>query len=191
MRFPVLVELVKGPSFFFLLSKIRRTVFLNLSCPFSSIKCLSSAVSGRTNCRGHLSSHAVLCNSISHLAWSEGDARPLNSNSNSSKAHVRSRTPRFNPSGLHQSQTWGESISNWPPSRCSLRWHCAVHRSRLPAKWIWLNGHHAWALMTVANRLPEPFMPEVFGLQDRKTEVHSVKDELYTHLLRSHRTHQS
>lgn len=147
----------KRAKLFFLLSKIRTTVFLNLSCPFSSIKCLSSAVSGRTNCRGHLSSHAVLCNSISHLAWSEGDARRLNSNSNATKAHVRSRTPRFNPSGLHQSQTWGESISNWPPSRCSLRWHCAVHRSRLPAKWIWLNGHHAWALMTVLNRLPEPF----------------------------------
>lgn len=148
---------LKRTKFFFLLSKIRTTVFLNLSCPFWSIKCLSSAVGGRTNCRGHLSSHAVLCNSISHLAWSEGEAQRVNSNSDSTKAHVWLRTLRLNPGGLHQLQIWGESISNWPPSRCSLRWHCIVPGSRLPAKWIWLNGYHAWAFNDSAEPTPWAF----------------------------------
>lgn len=164
----------KRERFCILLSKIS-TTFFTLSCPFSSNGCHSSAgvVGGRYELynrhRGHLSSHVVLCNSISHLAWAQGNTQGVNSNGGYPKAYVQLRTPRFNLNGLHQSRTWSESIPNWPPSQCSLRWHRGVHTCRMSAKWIWLNGHHSGAF-----QLLEPFLPQISRLQDIKTEVLSV-----------------
>lgn len=88
-------------------------------------------------------SHTVLCNSISHLAWAEGDTQKSIPIAAPPKCTSKSRALQFNLNGLHQSQSWDKSILNWPKSQLSFRGHCVVYTWWLSApdsaKWIWLN----------------------------------------------------
>lgn len=88
-------------------------------------------------------SHTVLCNSISHLAWAEGDTQKSIPIAARPKCTSKSRALQFNLNGLHQSQSWDKSILNWPKSQLSFRGHCVVYTWWLSApdsaKWIWLN----------------------------------------------------
>lgn len=89
--------------------------------------------------------HFVLCNSVSHLTWTEGVTQNaiITEPPHPPKNTGPIENLQFNPNRLHQSQSWGKSILNWSKSWCSFRGHCFVYRWWLStpdsAKWIWLN----------------------------------------------------
>lgn len=133
--------------------------------------------------------YTVLCNSISHLAWAEGDTHTSQFQYQLPKVHVQSRTLQFNLNGLHQSQSWGKSISNWPKSLHYLKWQCIVYMCRLSdsdsAKRIWLNdirlkhitsklASPSWVLYLLRVVMPQVSGPRLRGEKCSQQEVKSI-----------------